>query len=265
MNTGLPSFNVQAAQLGQPLWRSMIVPNTLKSANLFWQEQFEEMAAEAYIPFFVPDSILNTPALLQSESQLLQLPAELQLLIVEQLQIPYFQVIFALTCKRLASLLAANTNRFTKWRGFRDKEGLYRLLKRQGRDLTLAIPPGIGRPIMNPLPAYVPEHLRLCRGCFRFVPRRHEFWDHWFTSHNINMTDPNASWGDVANFFHNKNRDDGQHKCPECCIKKNDCFMSERQWLRALIDDRVEGTYDESDDEDRPRVRSGLERRMWRP
>lgn len=265
MSLNLSFVADSAAELGPTAGRPVNVPDRSKSADVFIQEQFDIMAEQAYTPFFISDSILTTPALLQSRSRLLQLPAELQLLIIEQLQIPYFQVIFALTCKRLASLLAANTSRMTRWRGFRDKEGLYRLLKRRGRDYTLAIPPGIGPPILNPLPPYVPEHLRLCRGCFRFVPRRHEYWDEWFPCHNIDLKDPNAAWGDVANFFHNQNRDDGQHKCPECCIRKNDCFMSERQWLRALIDDRVEGTYDESDGEDRPRVKSGLERRMWRP
>lgn len=157
----------------------------------------------------------------QQQSGLLQLPIEILLLIIEKIEIPYFQVIFALTCKRLASIVSSKRERLSPWRGFRDKEGLYRLLTR--------VPPQSG------ISPYIPDTLRLCRGCFRHVPRAQEYWLGRLTSAGLEK--PHVNEFDIWNFFGESGRKCGQHKCPECVVRNNTCFMSEKGYQEALAAD----------------------------
>ena len=211
-----------------------------------------------YTPFFVPDRILEKPQeQTDSEEQaaLLKLPAELLLLIVENIRVPYFQVTFGLSCKTIASLLSNNRERLAPWRGFRDKEGLYRLLARQPRLLPPRPPPLIRRrkPDLNENLAnvtldaeselsntFIPTDLKICRACFRHVPRArsHPRWLRYMGSDVYNL--PHVNCFDIMNFFNESSRNCGQHKCPECCLRNYTCFMSEKEYERALAEDYVD-------------------------
>lgn len=173
-----------------------------------------------YTPFFVSQYLLHD-ADQQEQSRLLQLPIEILLLIIEKVEIPYFQIVFALTCKSLAAIISENRERLGPWRGFRDKEGLYRLLTR--------VPP------QGDMLPYVPDTLKLCRACFRHVPRSREFWLNRLTS--MDLERPHVNHFDIWNFFEASGRKCGQHKCPECVVKNNTCFMSEKDYKVALAAD----------------------------
>lgn len=216
------------------------------------QERLAKQAAPSpYTPFFVPDSILSTmhhnP---HPQSALLNLPTEIFLTIVEHVSIPHFQVCLALTCKTLASTISTNRTRLSPWRGYRDKEGLFRLLAR----LPKYNPPNpwlSGFPKRLPqdtqpsdlldaqnVPWYIPPHLRLCRACWIFVPRTQSYWSHAMSSAEYDR--PNVNWFDIMNFFNESDRDCGQHKCPRCCVRGFRCFMSEDAYRRALRQDEYE-------------------------
>ncbi|KIW30334.1 uncharacterized protein PV07_06084 [Cladophialophora immunda] len=164
----------------------------------------EPVRSGPYDPFFIPDSILlHGPVSPQTKSAFLQLPPELLTLILKKVKIPYFQVSLALTCKTMARI-AAQKDVLSPWRGYRDKDGLFRLLERKNN--------------------YIPPHLRLCRGCFRFLPRNGgEYWDKQMTAPIFDRTTVN--WYDLLMWFQS---DTGYgHRCPQCCVLKFAAYASE--------------------------------------
>lgn len=217
--------------------------------------------ASEHTPFFVPEQLLEAPGRNeQTQSWLFRLPIELLLLIIEKLKVSYFQVVFGLTCKAAASLLCERREVLAPWRGFRDKEGLYRLLVRQ---------PKLAGPIQDlsgqPLLPYIPLNLRLCRACWRHLPRSEQWWLGRMSKKEFDK--PHVNWFDVLNFFAESQRNCGQHKCPECCVKNYVCFMSEREYERALAEDRQDESkyYIDLDTEGGRRVCLGLPQRLAKP
>lgn len=158
---------------------------------------------DPYDPFFIPHGILfETPTSLQHGSALLQLPEEILTLILEQVKIPYFQVCFALTCKTM-SRAASRKGVMAPWRGYRDKEGLFRLLERHH---------------------YIPQGLRLCRACFLFKPRSEDYWAARMDGPEFESRSTN--WGDIIHWFEPNSHP--QHRCPSCCASVYTSYMSER-------------------------------------
>lgn len=244
----------------------------------------EQPVPRPYTPFFIPEYVLDTREHHQQrQSPLFRLPPELLLLVVEKIEVPYFQVVFGLTCKSIARLLSNNRESLAPWRGFRDKEGLYRLLARQPKtgqsplaltrqrtssvtssssldfaDLTLT-----DSQTVDILP-YVPNTLRLCRACFRHVPRNKMYWLTKMSSADFDK--PDVNWFDILNFFTESQRNCGQHKCPECCVKNYTCFMREAEYERALYEDyRDEEVYLVDLGENGRRVCVELPARLKRP
>lgn len=253
-----------------------------------------------YTPFFVPEEILidgsdssNGVEHTQPQSLLLTiLPTELFLLVVEHLSIPYFQVSLALTCKRIATILAQNRIRISPWRGYWDKEGLYRLLTQQERPLSssaqyprprtkqrnlsldgLSLQEQQHLPLTRsstvPLPVqsqpYIPTTYRLCRACFRHVPRDPIYWQSRMRSKEYDA--PGVNWFDITNFFEEGYRNCGQHKCPDCCVRGYVAFMNEGAYEKAAKEDaRDEGWGIDLDAEEKGRrVCPGLAVRLGRP
>lgn len=213
----------------------------------------QQPPSRPYTPFFIPQCLLDDRErhTRQQQSTLLQLPIEILLLIVEKVGIPYFQVVLGLTCKSLAEVLANNRERLAPWRGFRDKEGLYRLLTR--------VPPQNGK-----ISPYIPDTLRLCRACFRHVPRSKTYWLDRLSSADLER--PHVNYFDILNFFGESARKCGQHKCPECCVRNNTCFMSGTEYQKALAEDyRDEEVYLIDFGEEGRRVCDELPGRIGRP
>lgn len=141
-----------------------------------------KMASAPYTPFFVPEQILATSNQhSQPQSELLQLPNEILVTIVEKVEIPHYLVVLGLTCKRMAAFLRDRKNYLPPWRGYQDKEGLYRLLvqsrqfkpkrlSRSGRFLAWFLKSDV------PLQPYIPRTFRLCRACFVYLPRSTAYW-----------------------------------------------------------------------------------------
>lgn len=188
--------------------------------------------ANPYEPFFIPQSVLSTPSQHQN-SRLLNLPPEVLLLVIEQIRVPYFQVSLTLTCKTIAEMISRNTSVLAPWRGFRDKDGLLRLLAKQGRYRNES-----GLQKLSP---WMPSQYRVCRACFRFVPRSRQYWQIKFEEWGVSKYDDAVNWNDVDNFLCDESRIDGQHKCPECSLRGNTCFMGERQYLNSDFWDTCEG------------------------
>ncbi|EXJ81426.1 hypothetical protein A1O3_07718 [Capronia epimyces CBS 606.96] len=158
--------------------------------------------SDPYDPFFIPLPILfETPVSPQPGSALLQLPDEILTLIMQQVKIPYFQVCFALTCKAMGRI-ASMKNLLSPWRGYRDKDGLFRLLERKH---------------------YIPQQLRLCRACFLFLPRDRGHWTRILAEPEFD--NKYANWCDILNWFDPKSY--SQHRCPRCCIRVYTSYMSE--------------------------------------
>lgn len=228
----------------------------------------------AYTPFFVSDAILQLGKHdAQSQSSLLKLPAELLLLIVQKIQVPHYQVVFGLSCKTIASLLSENRESLAPWRGFRDKEGLYHLLARQlkpqARRCRASTSSSMETQVAtatteNELPSYVPPALRLCRACFRHVPRDKIYWLNRMPSTEFDK--PHVNWFDILNFFNESQRNCGQYRCPECCARNYTCFLSEREYDKALAEDyRDEEVYLIDLGDEGRRVCIELPRRLARP
>lgn len=205
--------------------------------------------------FFVPARLLHpSKTNIQAQSWLFRLPTELLLLIIKKVQVSYFQIAFGLTCKAAASLLNGHRNILAVWRGYRDKEGLYRLLVRQ---------PKLG--ISACSRTYIPENMRLCRACWRHLPRDEAWWLGRMSKAEFDK--PHVNWFDVLNFLAESQRNCGQHKCPECCVGNYTCFMSEREYDRALAEDyRDETRYRiDLDKQGGRRVCLDLPKRLARP
>lgn len=214
-----------------------------------------------YTPFFIPDELLNSKeTYLQSQSLLASLPTELFLLVLDHLSIPYFQVSLGLTCKSIAAVLAQNRGRLSPWRGYCDKEGLYRLLTRPERvsgntrkfesipklpslqspsndvsTMSTSSPARPCPPTGSSSQPFIPPHLRLCRACFRHVPRDPLYWRQKILNHEFDS--PGVSWYDISAFFQEIHRDCGQHKCPDCCRRKYIAFMNLSSYEEALKED----------------------------
>jgi len=168
-----------------------------------------------YEPFFIPASMLSDPPspssleAQRSAAPLLQLPTEILTLVFKHVKIPHFQVCFALTCKTMGRI-ARQKNVMAPWRGYRDKDGLFRLLERTH---------------------YIPESLRLCRACFRFMPRSEEYWA-------AQMSDPafddlDVNWGDIFSWLGDDRQ--CQHRCPWCAVTGYRLYMNERSYLRDNV------------------------------
>lgn len=174
---------------------------------------------DPYNPFFIPHSILfnNKPtpvltttnahatALPPNETPLLNLPAELLTQIFQHVRIPYFQVCLALTCKAMGQI-ASRPGAMAPWRGYRDKDGLFRLLERK---------------------AWIPRSLRLCRACFVFVPRDPAYWGDKI-SRKKEFDKRDVNWLDIFNFF--DERSSPQHRCPWCNVMGYISFVSETSY-----------------------------------
>ncbi|KIW98943.1 uncharacterized protein Z519_00606 [Cladophialophora bantiana CBS 173.52] len=173
---------------------------------------------DPYDPFFMPDSILlDSPVSAQTESKFLQLPPELLTDILKKVKIPYFQVSLALTCKTMARI-AAQKNVLSPWRGYRDKDGLYRLLERKNN--------------------FIPPHMRLCRACFKFLPSTAgEYWDKQMSAEEFDK--PNVNWYDVLMWFYAESG--FQYRCPWCCAFDYSGYASEgfynKQRAKEVLED----------------------------
>ncbi|KIX96079.1 uncharacterized protein Z520_08334 [Fonsecaea multimorphosa CBS 102226] len=163
---------------------------------------------DPYEPFIIPDSILlHSPISPQTQSKFLQLPPELLTHILGLVKIPYFQLSLALTCKTMARV-AAQKNVLSPWRGYRDKDGLFRLLERKNN--------------------FIPEHLSLCRACFRFLPNSGgEYWDRQMADRIFDLATVN--WYDLLAWFHKSSR--FGHQCPWCVVLGYSTYMSESTYL----------------------------------
>ncbi|KIW72210.1 hypothetical protein PV04_00420 [Phialophora macrospora] len=161
---------------------------------------------DPYDPFFIPQSILfDSPVSPQTTSRVLQLPPEILTLIFQKVKIPYFQVSLALTCKTMARI-ASQKNAMSPWRGYRDKDGLFRLLERKNK--------------------WMPSSLRLCRACFRFRPRDVAFWEKELKSPEFDST--KANWYDIFSWFDQTYQ---QHRCPWCTILGYTAYFREGQYI----------------------------------
>lgn len=162
----------------------------------------------SYEPFFIPRHILfnSTTVQPQFQSKLLQLPPEILTHIFQSVKIPYFQVCLALTCKSLGRV-ATGKNAMAPWRGYRDKDGLFRLLERNH---------------------YIPHTMRLCRGCFTFVPRSEDYWVTVLKSPEYDAKD--ISWCDIFNFFQFQGHTSSQHRCPRCVARKYFVYFSQAKY-----------------------------------
>lgn len=183
--------------------------------------------ADPYNPFFIPHSILfntnhdsrdnqatseittssetGTTDSQPNETPLLTLPAELLTKIFEHVKIPYFQVCLALTCKTMGQV-ASKPGVMAPWRGYRDKDGLFRLLERKG---------------------WMPRSLRFCRACFLYVPRDQKYWEEKISwSKEFDRRDLN--WLDIFNFL--DTRSSPQHCCPWCAVRRYVCLPSETSY-----------------------------------
>lgn len=183
------------------------------------------------VSFFISQAILKSSCSNRSESAFLNLPAEILVMVMQKVQIPYFQVCLALTCKTMARI-ASKQDILSSWRGYRDKDGLFRLLQRNH---------------------WMPTHLRLCRACFRFLPTDRHYWmckmGDRFDAKDIN-------WYDVFNFFDETSSQ--QHRCPYCVLNKYVSFVSESFYL--------EGRYSPGKVEDMIRsICPALHKRIDRP
>ena len=92
------------------------------------------------------------------------------------------------------------------WRGYRDKDGLFRLLERK---------------------AWIPRSLRLCRACFVFVPRDPEYWGDKISREKA-FDKREVNWLDIFNFF--DERSSPQHRCPWCNVMGYTSFVSETSY-----------------------------------
>lgn len=203
--------------------------------------------------FFIPASILEKKDKHQQlHSPLLQLPTEILLLIIEKTGAPYFQISLGLTCKAVASIIFGNQHVLTQWRGYRDKEGLYRLLTKVPRPLTLKAlnhPTCTVTTSQNPslqhqtqsIQPYIPSTLRLCRACFRHVPKCPSYWSPRMSTETFDK--PSTNWYDIFNFFEEGWRGCGQHRCPDCVVKGYLCFMNEATYKKALQDDEEDASW----------------------
>ncbi|EHY52351.1 hypothetical protein ABEF92_007865 [Exophiala dermatitidis] len=198
--------------------------------------RFESVARPLSVPaegteFFIPLSILNqTVVSPQNGSALLQLPPEVLTLVLEQVKIPYFQVCFALTCKAMGRV-ASSKGVLSPWRGYRDKDGLFRLLQRNH---------------------YIPQRLRLCRACFRFLPWNDNYWT--LKMESPEFDDMKGNWTDILNWFDPKSY--LQHRCPHCCNEGYTSYIAESSY--------AEDTENKGAD-DRRLMCPQLHRRMGRP
>ncbi|KAK5952171.1 hypothetical protein OHC33_006644 [Knufia fluminis] len=239
------------------------------------------MASTPYTPFFIPEQILATTTEYdQHQSILLQLPNEIILLIVERVRVPSFQVILALTCKRMANFLLKNRTKLSPWRGMRDKEGLYRLLVRFQQPTPIlpkqvetkpskrrrllqflrltkrkpkpqVIPPSEPAPKFTP---YIASTFRLCRACFRHFPRSEAYWREkghrrYIAAHAGRLK--NQSWcnENIRPYY--------LDRCPECWNDDYIAITNETYW-QSLCRERA-------DDSSRVRVCPELWERMARP
>lgn len=160
-----------------------------------------------YDPFFIPHSILfDTPISPQNDCRLLQLPPEILTIIFQKVQIPYFQVSLALTCKTMGRV-ACSKNAMAPWRGYRDKDGLFRLLERKNH--------------------WIPQSLRLCRSCFRFMPRSPAYWEERLRSPEFD--NEKLNWYDIFSWFDADNSPG--HRCPWCLIPGYLSYVTERKYL----------------------------------
>lgn len=160
----------------------------------------------SYDPFFIPHSILfDGPVSPQKSSTLLQLPNEILTQIFQHVKIPYFQVCLALTCKTMGRI-ASQKNAMAPWRGYRDKDGLFRLLQRNN---------------------YIPPSLRLCRACFRFLERDAGYWSLVMTSKEFDRKSIN--WFDILGWMNSDTS--SQHSCPWCCLGNHISYHSQQRYL----------------------------------
>ncbi|KIX00475.1 uncharacterized protein Z518_10615 [Rhinocladiella mackenziei CBS 650.93] len=205
----IPRLSSSSSDDGEPLalevikqLRGRIAPREPPS-----QPQDSLSRPDSYEPFFIPHPILfESPTTSQNGSALLQMPSEILTLIFQQVNIPYFQVCLALTCKDMGRI-ASKKNVMSSWRGYRDKDGLFRLLERKH---------------------YIPQSLRLCRACFRFVPRSAGYWVERMMHPAFDRK--SANWYDIFNWFNEQSH--AQHRCPWCCILGYTSYFTERSYLR---------------------------------
>ncbi|EXJ95938.1 hypothetical protein A1O1_01063 [Capronia coronata CBS 617.96] len=102
--------------------------------------------------------------------------------------------------------VASRKNVMSPWRGYRDKDGLFRLLERNH---------------------YLPQELRLCRACFLFLPRSNHYWNQKMAS--LDYDSNWATWCDIINWFDPTSY--LQHRCPLCCLRVYTSYMSEKTYL----------------------------------
>ncbi|OAP62263.1 hypothetical protein AYL99_04466 [Fonsecaea erecta] len=177
-----------------PLWkREEVARGADPSRQKQFTITFQPSRPDPYDPFIIPDSILlHSPVSPQTQSKLLQLPPELLTDIFRKVNIPYFQICLALTCKTMARV-AAQKNALSPWRGYRDKDGLFRLLERKNN--------------------FIPPHLKLCRACFRFMPTtRGNYWEQQMSA--LIFDGLSMNWYDLLEWFNGHNR--FGTRCPWC-------------------------------------------------
>jgi len=193
---------------------------------------------DPYVPFFIPDSILNTnPTSMTTDDnvttstsndcKILTLPNEILTEIFHHVKIPYFQVCLALTCKTMGKA-ARMKGTMAPWRGYRDKDGLFRLLERK---------------------AWIPRSLRLCRACFVFMPLDPNYWSDKISG-EMEYDKRDTNWHDIFNFLHEECF--GSHSCPRCTVKGYRSIFSETTYKKYM--QRIQGPYPEHQEDVCPDV-----------
>jgi hypothetical protein len=164
---------------------------------------------DPYDPFFISPAILrNSTGSPQIDSKLLRLPHEILRIIFEKVRIPYFQVCLALTCKSMAQVASSNKSKLAPWRGYRDKDGLFRLLARPDN--------------------LMPRTLRLCRACFRFRPLDIKYWEKQLLC--IEFDNMKINWFDIFSWF---SPTAAQDTCPWCSVFGYTSYFSEATYIKA--------------------------------
>lgn len=171
-------------------------------------QNWQMLGSSPYEPFFIPASMLADEPSDEAtkECALLQLPPEILTIIAKHVKIPHFQVCLALTCKTMGRVISQK-NVMSPWRGYRDKDGLFRLLERK---------------------QYIPRSFRLCRACFRFMP-----WDAGYWSaqmQDVAFDYAKANWNDILSFLEPGVQ--GHHRCCWCALTDYQMYMNERTYMR---------------------------------
>ena len=231
-NSRQPSSYEDDRQVFAKLKKHIRQENDSRGRKMKLPKHMTPSRADPYSPFFIPHPILlDTTHSAQETSLLLSmLPPELLAQIFQQIEVPYFQICFALTCKTIGRIASGGNSNgpgkhiMSPWRGWRDKDGLFRLLQRG--------------PINKiPTEPWIPSSLRLCKACFLFVPKSRLYWASKIRDPIFDRKDLN--WIDTLNFFDETAIGYAQHRCPFCVSQNFKSYAGETIYASDREDDEM--------------------------